>query len=111
VDVIATDEQGNRELFQVTKFHSSSFWHQLRRIGRVDAEVPDIEESVRNAVSRKTNYDPQSKLSINLVIDAQPGFPAGTAEALRMSLGSLLKSSGFREVWLVGTGIHIDQLF
>lgn len=101
IDVIAKDESGNQEYFQVTKLYDESFWRELSNQKRVDRIIPEITSLIKNAIERKKNFDTKSKESIILLIDAWPGAIEDFAkEVANLPILSLAK---FKEVWIVGS--------
>lgn len=101
VDVIAKTKHGEVENFQVTRLQDSSFWKELNKEKEVERITSEISPLIELAVTRKVNFDSNSKGEIILVIDAWPGVTedfANEAKSLR-----IVKSAGFKEIWLAGS--------
>ena len=102
-DVVAEVKSNrNKEYFQVTKLNDQDFWKKLNSDKRVDVVLHNIEKLVKDAIKRKINFDAKEKKKIILLIDANPGVINSVGEELKDKLSNLLKSAGFKQIWLSG---------
>jgi hypothetical protein len=109
-DVVAKAKNGGAtEYFQITRLQDNQFWSKLNKTNQVSAALPRIEELVRNAVLRKAKYSPTEKSKITLLIDARPGVMEEISTQVKISLETLLKASGFKEIWLTGSARELIQ--
>jgi hypothetical protein len=110
VDVIAKSPQGEIEYFQVTKLYEQSFWREIATKKSIERVTADVSGLVEDAIVRKQYFDQNTKHRIILVIDAWPGVMRALVEKT-MKL-PILSSSGFKEIWMMGSVPELSfQLF
>ena len=107
VDIVAENENNGEKIFmQVTKLYPADFWKDFHTLKSVKINEP-IEPLLIKAIERKSNFDQNEKRKTILLIDSWPGFEQVTIGQLSLNLKRVIKTAGYKEIWIVGS---IEQL-
>jgi hypothetical protein len=103
VDTVAENEVTGKKIFmQVTKLYPADFWKDLHTLSHAETKQ-DIESLLVKAIERKNNFDVKEKNKIILLIDSWPGFEIETLYTMGPKLNQLIKESGYKEIWVIGS--------